>query len=45
LTQLLIHHLESYPYSWAKEGWGHLIPDLRKLVATPTDKPQAADDD
>jgi len=45
LTQLLIHHLESYPYNWAKEGWEHLIPNLRKLVATPTDKPQAAHDD
>jgi len=45
LTQLLIHNLESYPYNWAKEGWEHLIPNLRKLVATPTDKPQAAHDD
>jgi hypothetical protein len=45
LTQLLIHHLESYPYNWAKKGWEHVIPDLRKLVATPTDKPQAAHDD
>jgi len=45
LTQLLIHHLESYPYYWAKQGWEHLIPDLRKLVATPTDKPQSAHDD
>jgi hypothetical protein len=42
LTQLLIHHLENYPYNWTKQGWEHLIPNLRKLVATPTDKPQAA---
>ena len=40
LTELLIHHLESYPYSWAKQGSEHLIPDLRQLVATPTDKPK-----
>ncbi len=40
LTQLLIYHLESYPYNWTKEGWKHIIPDLRKLVATPTDKPE-----
>jgi hypothetical protein len=45
LTQLLIHHLESYPYYWGKKGREHVIPDLRKLVATPTDKPQAAHDD
>ena len=45
LSQLLIRHLESYPYNWAKKGREHLIPDLRKLVATPTDKPQAAHDD
>ena len=42
LTQLLIHHLENYPYNWTKQGSEHLIPNLRKLVATPTDKPQAA---
>jgi hypothetical protein len=40
LTQLLIHHLESYPYYWAKKGWEHLIPNLRELVATPTDEPK-----
>ena len=38
LSQLLIRHLESYPYNWAKEGSEHLIPNLRKLVATPIDK-------
>jgi hypothetical protein len=42
LTQLLIHHLENYPYHWAKGARNTLIPNLRKLVATPTDKPQAA---
>jgi hypothetical protein len=32
LTQLLIHHLESYPYNWAKEGSEDLLPNLRKLL-------------
>ena len=40
LTQLIIHHLESYPYNWPKKGSEDLIPNLRKLVGTPTDKPE-----
>ena len=40
LAQLLIHHLESYPYNWAREGSEHLLPNLRKVAATPTDKPE-----
>ena len=40
LTQLLIHHLESYPYTWVREGSEHFIMNLRKLADTPTDKPE-----
>lgn len=32
LTQLLIHHLESYPYNWSQEGSEDLLPNLRKLL-------------
>jgi len=32
LTQLLIHHLETYPYDWSQEGSEDLLPNLRKLV-------------
>ena len=40
LTELLIHHLESYPYDWVEEGWEDLIPNLRRLIATPSGKPK-----
>ena len=38
LTQLLIHHLEMYPYDWVEVGWEDLLPGLRKLLATPSKK-------
>ena len=32
MLQLLVSHLEAYPYSWAPEGWEELLPSLKKLL-------------
>jgi hypothetical protein len=32
LLELLITHLETYPYSWTEEGYEDLLPNLKKLL-------------
>ena len=34
LVNLLIAHLETYPYDWAQEGYEDLFPNLKKLQNT-----------
>ena len=38
-AQLLVHHLEAYPYEWKEEGSEELLPNLHKLIDPPTGKP------
>lgn len=37
LLNLLIKHLEAYPYSWSQEGWEEILPNLKNLLKPGTE--------